>query len=567
MPELADKSDVVIIGGVAAGPKTAATLARRLPGARITLFQKEKHLSYAKCGFPFLASGELGSFDALVQTSYGVARDSGFFQSSKGFKTVTSAEVTQINRGKKTVSVRMCETGETFEHGYGRLVIATGSIPNRPPIPMPQSDRVRPFSSPADVTGFRDLAQRGEIDNVVIIGGGFIGVELCEAVGEMWGIGVKLFEKQPQLLPYMLDPEMAAIVQRSLAVQGVDALVDVEVEKVELDSQGKPVVFVKGREPTPADYVFLCLGVHPEGRLARESGLDVSENGAIRVDSALRTSDPDIFAGGDCIESVHRITKQPIYMPMGSLANRHGRVIAENLAGASVEFPGVVGAFVLRAFELNIGGVGLSEQTARGAGLESWSVWGSFPDRPDYNPEAKTLTLKMVYEQKTNRLLGLQAVGRGDICRRIDVFSALLHGEKAVEDLMDFEHGYAPPFAEALDPLHHMAAIAMTRERGVTFVSPDFVHAPVDRDTLVLDVREDEESASAPLPSEISKVFGEALHIPLGQLRERLHEVDRNRRILTICQRGVRSYQAALILQTAGFEDVHILSAGLQAQT
>jgi NADPH-dependent 2,4-dienoyl-CoA reductase/sulfur reductase-like enzyme/rhodanese-related sulfurtransferase len=563
----AETSDFVVIGGVAAGPKTAATLARRLPGATITLFQKEEYLSYAACGFPLFASGEVGSFEELQNTSYGVLRDAEFFRGTKGFKAVTAAEVTRIDREGKLVSVRDLKTGEETVHGYGRLVIATGAAPNDPPMPVSSSERVKPFTRPSDVIGFREMAQRGAVDRAVIVGGGFIGVELCEAVTELWGIEASLYEKQSQLLPYMLDPEMAEIVQRSLEARGVAVSTGATVERIGLDGEGRPVVHVAGAQPAATDYVFLCLGVHPEIRLARECGLEIGETGGIVVDAALRTSDPYIYAGGDCIESRHRLTGRPVYMPMGSLANRHGRVIAENLAGAATEFPGVLGAFVLRAFETNIGGVGLGEEAARDAGIEARSVWGSFGDRPDYNPEMKTLTVKMVYEAGSGRLLGLQAVGKGDICRRVDVFSSFLQRGAGVDDLFDFEHGYAPPFAEALDPLHHLAGVAAAVERGLAIVGPGSagLTAALGSGAVLLDVREREEAAAEPLPGALADAARAMEVIPLGELRDHLDRLDRAHRIVVLCRRGPRAYQASLILRAAGFQDVTVAAAGLQA--
>jgi rhodanese-related sulfurtransferase len=251
---------------------------------------------------------------------------------------------------------------------------------------------------------------------------------------------------------------------------------------------------------------------------------------------------------------------------MGSLANRHGRVIAENLAGTATEFPEVLGAFVLRAFETNIGGVGLSEEAARRAGLDAMSVWGSFPDKPDFNPEMKTLVLKMVYEAGSGRLLGLQAVGKGDICRRVDVFSSFLQREASVDDLLDFEHCYAPPFSEALDPLHQMAGVAAAVGRGQPFAGPggegmdEAVAAAV-----LLDVREQEEAEEAPLPGALIEAAKRLIVIPLGELRSRLDELDRADRVVVICRRGPRSYQAALTLRAAGFDDVTVAAAGLQA--
>ncbi len=565
-----DRSDVVIIGGVAAGSKTAATLARRLPEATITLFHKEKHLSYASCGFPYFASGEVGSFDKLLQTPYGVTRDAEFFEQARGFTAITSTEVTGIDREARTVTVRNLDTGKTFTHGYGKLVIGTGATPAEPPMPVAKSDRIRPFTSPEDTIVFRQMAEKGEIGDAVIIGGGFIGIELCEAVKDMWGIDVTLYEVQPQLLPWMLDPEMAAMVQRSLESQDVDINTDTRVEKIELDEDGKPVVYLEGNVSKNTDFVFLCLGVSPQSALAVDCGLRTGDHGGIVVDATMRTSDENIYAGGDCVESIHRITRKPCYIPMGSLANRHGRVIAEILAGNAAEFPGVLGAFVLRAFETNIGGVGLSEQAARQNGFDIQTVWGSFPDKPDYNPEVKTLTLKMVFEANSGKLLGLQAVGKGDICRRIDVFSALLQNSGRLDDLLDFEHCYAPPFSEALDPLHHMAGIALATVRTTRFAGPG--SRKIGDDTLVIDVREEEEAEKGPLTETALLAGTDPVVIPLTQLRRRLDdftnlvETRKPERILVVCARGPRSYQAALILSQAGFDGVEVLAAGLQAQ-
>jgi len=415
-----ERSDFVIIGGVAAGPKTAAVLARRLPDARITVFQKEKNISYGTCGLPYFASGDINSFEELTQTSYGVARTPDFFKNTKGFDVEVQAEVTSINRQAKTITVRLLETGETIEHGYGKLVIATGANPNRPPFPVADSPKIRPFTRPDDAINFRQMAQTGQIGSAVVIGGGFIGCEVAEAAGGLWGIGVILIEKENQLLPYVLDPEMARIVEREMLRQDIKLMTGCLVEKIEVNDDGNPVVKIKDQADISADYVFLCLGVKPEITLAKDCGLEIGQTGGIAVNKYLQTSDPDIYAGGDCVESDNLITGDKIFMPMGSLANRHGRVIAENLAGNKTKFSGVIGAFLVKAFDVNVGSVGLSEQAAAKAGFNVDTVWASFPDKPDYYPEYKTFITKMVYEN--NKLLGLQAVGKGDICRRIDVF-------------------------------------------------------------------------------------------------------------------------------------------------
>lgn len=559
MTDIGESSDVVIIGGVACGPKTAATLARRVPDLKITLFQKEKDLSYGTCGMPYFASGDIPDFQELILTNYGVPRDAEFFRMTKGFTSIPEAEVVSIDRERKSVSVRLLSSGESLEHKYDKLVIATGSEPNRPPFSIPDDPRVRSFTRPEDARHFRSLAEKGQVGRAVIVGGGFIGCELAEATASLWGIETALIEKENQLLPYVLDPEMADLVGAEMRRQDVEIHTGAAVGSIDLEGDDL-VVRIDGRDPITTDYAFLCMGVHPNNLLARQCGLELGETGAIAVDDRLQTSDPDIYAGGDCIEMTHQLTGGKIFMPMGSLANRHGRVIAENIVGNETEFPGALGAFLVKVFDRNVGSVGLTEQAARDAGLKPSSVWGSFADHAEYYPEAKSIVVKMVYSEDNLKLLGLQAIGAGDITRRVDVFSAFLQHGDGVDDLLDFEHGYAPPYSDALDPLHHLAGIAIAKQKGLALISPRLSDAAGDG-ILWLDVREADEveRAKPNMPS------GEVVSIPLGALRDRVSELDRDRRIAIICRRGPRSYQAARILDQAGFKNVQVIGGGTTA--
>ena len=569
MTQNKNNSDIVIIGGVAAGPKTAAVLARRLADKKITLFQKEEHISYGTCGMPYFASGDINSFEELTFTSYGIPRTPEFFLRSKGFEVMTASEVIKIDRKQKTVTVKNLKDGAVLEHGYGKLVIATGSVPNRPPFECADSPNIRSFTRPGDAIHFRQAAQTGQVGKVVIIGGGFIGCELVEAMVSMWGIETVLIEKEPQVLPYILDPEMAELVKHEMVKQEVAVITGAAVEKVTLDADGNPVVAVKDRKPITADYVFVCVGVHPETALAKECGLAIGKAGGIEVNDYMQTSDPDIYAGGDCVELKHQLTGKKVFMPMGSLANRHGRVIAENIVGNKIKFPGVVGSFLVKVFDINVGTTGLSERAALSLGMKAVTLCGSFPDKPDYYPDIKTITVKIVYDEDNEKLLGLQAVGAGDICRRVDVVASFLQRKAGIEDLLDFEPGYAPPYAEALDPLYHLAAMAAARKRGISFLKPgldidNFMEHNDFSNVIGLDVREPDEIEAQPwtLPE---KFDGQLVTIPLNDLKERLGELDRSKKILLMCRRGPRSYQAAHILRQAGFDDVHIVSGGAQA--
>lgn len=557
-----NKSEYVIIGGVACGPKTGAVLARRLPQASITLFQKECNISYGTCGLPYFASGDINSFEELNQTSYGVKRDVEFFKKTKGFEVITESEVIAINRTEKFVTVKNLKTGDIFDHGYNKLVIATGANPIIPPFPVAQSDRIKPFTRPDDAINFRKLAQTGQVGSAVIVGGGFIGCEVAEAAGGLWGIEVTLIEKENQLLPYVLDSEMSQLVEHEMNRQDIKVITGHTVESIDIKDDGNPIVKIKNGEAIETDYVFLCLGVKPEVHLAQDCGLEIGQTGGIKVNDNLQTSDPDIYAGGDCIENKNIIMQKPTYIPMGSLANRHGRVIAENLSGNNITFPGIVGAFLVKAFDINVGAVGLSQNAAESNGISAKAIWGSFPDKPDYYPEYQTFVVKMIYGED-DRLLGLQAIGKGDIFRRIDVFSSFLQHGDTLHDLLNFEQGYAPPYSEALDPLYHLASAALAENRGINFSSPDAaILAKSDNNSIWLDVREPDEFENNPWPFSANH---KPVNIPLNELRDRLSELDSSKKIMIICKRGPRSYQAAHILKQAGFNNVSIIGGGVTA--
>jgi len=553
------RSDFVIIGGVAAGPKTASVLARRLPSASITLYDRGEIISYGTCGLPYFASGIINSIDELSMTSYGVKRDPDYFRKTKGFEVITGAEIVRVNHNQKSVSVKILETGETYNHAYDKLVLATGSKPVVPKFPFPDSSKIRYFTRPQDAIDFRESAQTGKIGKAVILGAGFIGCELAEAVGDLWGIEVVLIEKENQLLPKILDPEMASLVGDELREKGVQVMTGMEIMKIDLDQDDNPMIFLNDGSTIVADMVFLCLGVTPDTALAQDCGLEIGHTGGIVVNGSMQTSYPDIYAGGDCVESINRITWERVHMPMGSLANRHGRIIAENFSGGKSEFPGVLGTVLLKVFDTNVGAVGITMKQAKKAGIVAGAVWGTFADKPDYYPENKTFTIKMIFDKDDRRLLGLQAAGEGDIFRRIDLFSMLLHKKAHIDDILDHEHGYAPPYSEALDPLYHLACMAEASLKGVRFLDPGTDVSEAGGNVTFLDVREPEEVEAEPLNGV------EAINIPLNDLRERLGELDKDRGIILICKRGPRSYQAALILNHAGFENVNILSGGVSA--
>ena len=556
---------MVVVGGVAAGPKAAATLARRRPDWKITLFEKGEQISYGACGMPWFASGDISSFDELTKTAWGVQRTPDFFAQSKGFEVRTGTEVIAVNRDRKTVTVRTGNSGETAEHGYDKLVLATGSVTRDVPFSVPDSEIVSRFTRPEDAINFRRLAEQGQVEDAIIIGSGLIGCELAEATASLWGINTTVIECENQVLPWALDPEMSSLVETELRAQGVNLLTEARVRDVVAPRKRATVAYTLGEsdrfEHIEGGYVFLAVGVRPEATLAEKAGLKIGTTGGIEVNEYMQTSDPDIYAGGDCVESKNFVTHRPMYLPMGSLANRHGRVIAEHIVGNRARMPHPVGAFIVKVFDLNVGAAGLTEQAAASHGMKATAVWGSFSDRPDYYPENEAITLKMVYRPYDMRLLGLQAVGKGDITRRLDVFSSFLQRDGHVRDLLEFEHVYAPPYSEALDPLHHLAAMAQAQRRGVRFISAECARNTPEK-ALWLDVREKDEAVADPLFDENG---AESLQICLGDLRSQLDKVDKNRELYIVCRRGPRAYQAALLLKANGFERVAVVAGGTTA--
>ncbi len=558
-----DRSDVVIVGGVAAGPKTGAVLARRNPSLSIVLFQKDHYISYGSCGLPYFASGEVSVFSSLTKTSYGVERTPEFFRNTKGFDVVTDAEVIAINPDNKTVTVKSCKDESIHVHGYSNLVIATGARPKVPPFPVPQSPVVRYFTKPEDAIDFRRLSEKGRIGSLAIVGGGYIGCEMAEAA-TVWGFDTTLIEREPQVLPGGFDPEMALHAQRELERNGIRVLTGAAVKEITLRNE-KPVIQVDTAGEIEVDYVILSLGVVPESELARRCGLALGEREGILVDEKMRTSDPAIYAGGDCVEQINGITGKRSFLPLGSLANRHGRVIAENIAGGAAVFRGVLGAALVKVCDKNMGCVGLTEKAARNEGISVQCVWGGFGDRPDYYPDAKGMVLKMVYDGTSGRLLGLQAAGEGDILRRIDVFSAMLRRNGVVDDLIDLEHGYAPPYSEAMDPLHHLASMAQAKKRGLSMLPPCSASSGYPglmgaAGMVWLDVRENHQFSETKIPQYGSE---KVIQIPLNMLRGRLGELDRDCEYVIMCGYGARAYQAWSILCNAGFKKIHVAGAGI----
>lgn len=552
---------IVIIGGVATGPKAAARARRRDPGAQITIVERSELISYSGCGMPFYVSGLVKDIGQLACTPVGVPRDPAFFLSTKNVLVLNRTEALAIDRANKRVLIRSLETGQEQYLPYDKLVIATGGLPVVPPIPGLELEGVYRLNHPDDAVAIRQAIASGQVKRAAVVGGGLIGMEAVEALSAH-GIEVAVVEMLPYLLGRLLDMETAVFLTKHVREKGAQVFTGEKVVRLEGDASGRVARVVTEQRTIPADMVLLALGVRPNVRLAQEAGLALGPTGAIAVNEHLQTSDPDIYAGGDCVENTHLVTGQKVYVPLGSTANKHGRIIGDNITGGHVSFPGIVGTTVLKVFDYNVGCTGLSESEARRLAYDVVTAIVPSPDCAEYYPASKPVLMKLVAERSTGRLLGGQAVGPGDGIKRIDVLATALYFGAKAADIGMLDLGYAPPYATAIDLIAHAANTIENKRAGLlNGISPAEVKAMIDRgeDFCWLDVRTPAEYRQLRIENPRVK------HIPLGQLRSRLEELPRDKPIIAFCRVSLRGYEAARALAGAGFTDVRVMDGGIVA--
>ena len=545
--------NVIIIGGMAAGCKAAARLSRLSSDYHITIIERKEFVSFGNCGLPFYASGEVDDLNELAKTSYGVIRDADYFRDVKAVNVLTKTEVVEINTGKCEVICKTTDIEKTVTFPYNALIIATGSKVVEPKFDFPQSPAISSFHSALDAKNFREAAQKGKVKKVVIVGGGFIGCELTEALRSLWGIETILIEKENSLLSNFLDPEISRVIENQIEKNGVQILLSSEVEKLETDEKNLPVINLKDGKKIESDYLFYNLGVKPNADLAKKAGIEIGNLGGIRVDEQMRTNVPNIWAAGDCIETNNLITGKPDYFPLGSLSNRMGRIAANSIAGKDDSFDGAAGTVSVKVFDMVVSATGLTEKKAKEHGYNIGSVLGCWTDRPDYHPEAKDIFGKLIYEKESLTLLGIQLVGEGEVNRYVDVVSDLLANNKTVYDLLNLEHGYMPAHSSPISPLNYLGYMVLNQEEnGVLNVNPEKLSS---FDGLFIDLREDVEV-------DTSAFSHNAIHIPLAELRKKLDEFDLNQPIMLVCEKGTRAYGAATTFMNCGFKNIFYLGGG-----
>lgn len=528
---------IVIVGASAAGLRCACRVRRLQPDWQVTVVEAGEAYSYGACGMPYVLSGDIEELGALRRTPYGVDRDAAFFAASKGIEVLAPWRATAIDPDGRAVRINAGDEERVL--GWDELVLATGAAPRRLP-GQPVHDRIRSFHFWDDVKPLKIGLMRGEIGHVAVVGAGLVGCELAEAFASLWGADVTLIEAAPTPLPEILDPELGAVVATHLNGQGVNVVTGAAVERFDPDDDG--VTVHAGGDAIRADVAVVAVGVRPRVELAVSAGVSLGPTGAVRVDEHLKTSVPHIWAAGDCTEVRHVVTGGPAFIPLGSLANRQGRVLGTVLAGGDASFGPVSGAAAVKVFDFNIASVGCTAQRLAADGQGVRSVWISAEDRAHYWPEARLVLLKMVVDPATRRVLGVQGVGEeGEVAKRIDVASQLILRGATIEDFVDLEHAYAPPYAPALDPLTVLACAAQNELEGIESSSPltDLSAA------TVLDVRVDEERGERPVAA------AKVVTIEVGELRDRIDEVP-NEPLIVVCAHGTRSAEAVRLLSQRG---------------
>ncbi len=556
---------VVIIGGVALGPKAACRFKRLEPDADVIIIDQDEYISYGGCGIPYFISGDISDVRELMSTSFHMQRTPQFFRDAKDVRVRTRTRAVGIDRANKIVRVRDLTSGVEEDLPYDRLVIATGSTPNKPPIPgvgLPGVIAVSDLHSAIEV---KDKISGGKVNRAVIVGAGAVGCEMAEALGDLWGIETHLVEIEDQVLPGILDRSLAGIVRTHLEEKGVRLHLGRRV--IEIRAVGGRYEVIMPDESIQAELVITAAGVRPNSRLARSAGLLVSSSGAIVVNRMLQTSDPDIYAGGDCIEIPHLITGKPVNFPQGSLANRQGRVIGTNLAGGSDVFDGTVGSFAIKIFDLAIASAGITPEAALKNGFEAEPVLIVQADRAHFYPTQDLIYFQLTVERKGRRVLGAQAVGaNGDaVAGRINAIAAILPFKPTVEDVSNLEIAYSPPFASALDVVNAAGNTAQNILDGLNRpMGPDEFQRcfllDESADCLCLDVRGP--ANAAPF---VERYGDRWLNIPQETLNARMEEVPRNKRLLLVCNSGARSYEAMRQLDRAGIDNTVNVQGGVAA--
>jgi NADPH-dependent 2,4-dienoyl-CoA reductase/sulfur reductase-like enzyme/rhodanese-related sulfurtransferase len=559
---MSKRKRIIVIGGSAAGPKAAAKARRIDNNAEVVILQKDADLSMASCGYPYYVGGSFDNRNMLLCTPTGVVRTPAFYMNAKDIDAKVNTEVTAIDRKNHSVSFKNIVSGETGLLTYDKLIIATGSVSQMPPVPGLKLEGITTLKSIQDADFLRKVRDEKKIKKAVVIGGGLIGIETCEAL-HLAGIEITVIELLPQLLTF-LDWELAKLVENHVKSKGANVITDNGVAEFLGENCKLTAVKLQNGTELACELAVVAIGVTPNVKLAKEAGLKIGKLGGINVNKYMQTSDVDIYAVGDCVETVNRITGKKVLAPYGDLANLQGRVAGENAASENcVTFPGTIQTGICKVFDYSAGSTGLSERVARKTGYSDIiTVINASPDKPGYM-NGKLLVTKIVAENKTGRILGAQCIGPGNVSKQVAQWAMAIQGKLTVEDIINADLPYAPPFSLAIDHFIATAHVMQNKIKGrLKGISCKEVREKVlsNEKPFILDVRGPDEF------EEMRLGVGETL-IPLGALRKRLKELpeDKNKEIICYCKISLRGYEAAVVLEANGWKDVKVMEGGVMA--
>ena len=530
---------VVIVGGVAGGATAAARIRRLDEQAEIVVFERSAYISYANCGLPYYIGGVIEDAGELT-----LQTPESFFARFRVQMKVLH-EVTAIHPDRKTVSVTNLQTGERFEESYDKLLLSPGAKPTQPRFPGADSDRLFTLRTVEDTLRIRAYIDEHHPRSAVLAGGGFIGLELAENLREL-GMDVTIVQK-PMHLMTPFDADMAALIHGEMRQHGVKLALGHIVEGFAQRDGGMDVL-LQDAAPLHADMVILAIGVTPDTGLAKDAGLELGVRGSIAVSDRMETSVPDIYAVGDAVQVRHFVTGQDALIALAGPANKQGRIAADNICGGDSRYTGSQGSSVLKVFDMTAALTGLNETQAAAAGLDADAVILSPMSHAGYYPGGRVMTMKVIFEKETYRLLGAQIVGFEGVDKRIDVLATAIRAGMKATELKDLELAYAPPYSSAKDPVNMAGFMVDNIARGLLrqWHLADADSLPRDGSVTLLDTR---------TPGEYSAGHIEGfINIPVDDLRERLHELDRTKPVYVICQSGLRSYIACRILAGHGFD-------------
>ena len=544
---------VVIVGGVAGGATAAARLRRLDENAQIVMIERSGYVSYANCGLPYYIGGTITDRAKLtLQTPQS-------FRNRFDIDARVRQEVISIDRRARTVTVRRLDDGVEYIESYDKLILSPGARPSIPPLPGVDAERLFTLRTVEDTYRIAEFIEREQPRRATVVGAGFIGLEMAENLRER-GLEVTVVQRGGHVMP-IFDSDMASLLHNHLREHGVELLLEADVTGFQETAGSISTSLADGRV-LKSDLVMLSIGVAPESALAREAGLELGLHGSIKVDAHMRTSDPDIYAVGDAVEVTNVVSDSPALIALAGPANKQGRIAADNICGRASEFAGSQGSSVLKLFELDAAATGLTLTAARNAGIDADAVILSPANHATYYPGAETMNLKVVFDREGGRVLGAQAIGRGGVDKRIDVIAVAIRARMTAADLTELDLAYAPPYSSAKDPVNMAGFMIQNILEGIVDqVTWDEALrlAAEDDGVALLDTRTAGENAHGGIEG--------ASHIPVDELRGRLDELPRDKRLLVFCASGLRSYVACRILSQHGFTCANIAGGyGFHAQ-